>query len=270
MAWSILWSSVGVSLVILVLVALKWRIEIRIAIIGGLIIGMLTAVLVKGVYLWDEELRFPLLLCLEAFLTVLITVPVILLRFYRDPERIPAEVDNVIISPADGKVLFIKHINEQEVPLSIKKGKTFKLEELAGTDLLHDGAYLIGIEMSVLDVHTNRAPIGGDVLLLKRVPGRFISLRREEAVISNERMTTVISNGRFKVGVVQIASRTVRRIVSFLKEGQALGIGQRIGMIVFGSQVDLVIPKIEGLSLMVREGDRVVAGVSLIARYGTR
>ena len=84
----------------------------------------------------------------------------------------------------------------------------------------------------------------------------------------NERVTTIIDSGTFKIAVVQIASRLVRRIASYLGEGDMVQIGQRIGMIRLGSQVDVAIPEIENLRINVKPGDEVRAGVSVIARYG--
>jgi phosphatidylserine decarboxylase len=95
-----------------------------------------------------------------------------------------------------------------------------------------------------------------------------VSLRRQESEIVNERATTVIDSGTFQVGVIQIASRLVRRIVSYVREGDSLEIGQRIGSILFGSQVDLVIPELENSKIEVMPGDEVKAGISVIARYG--
>ena len=96
---------------------------------------------------------------------------------------------------------------------------------------------------------------------------QFISLKKEQATVKNERLTTVIEQGHFKVGVVQIASRLVRRIQSYLEEGQSVECGQRLGMIRFGSQVDLIIPNIKNLNIRVRLGEDVKAGVSVIAQY---
>ena len=84
----------------------------------------------------------------------------------------------------------------------------------------------------------------------------------------NERVTTIIDSGTFKIAVVQIASRLVRRIASYLGEGDRVRIGQRIGVIRLGSQVDVAIPEIENLRINVKPGDEVRAGVSVIARYG--
>ena len=95
-----------------------------------------------------------------------------------------------------------------------------------------------------------------------------MSLRKPESEIVNERVTTIIGNGKFSIGVVQIASRLVRRIVSYIGEGDRLDIGQRLGAIVFGSQVDVVIPELEKLRIEVKPGEEVKAGVTVIARYG--
>jgi len=101
------------------------------------------------------------------------------------------------------------------------------------------------------------------------VPGKFISLRKEETVLVNERVTTIIENNELRIAVVQIASRVVRRILPYVKIGQEVKIGERIGIIKFGSQVDLVIPKGPGIRIYVKPGDKVKAGVSIIAGYKT-
>jgi phosphatidylserine decarboxylase len=136
------------------------------------------------------------------------------------------------------------------------------------TDPPPNVAYLIGIDMNILNVHVNRSPIGGKIVLQKYIKGDFLSLRRPESETRNERVTTIIDNGQFKIAVIQIASRLVRRIVSYSKEGDIVAIGQRIGMIAFGSQVDAVIPQLENLKIAVKPGDRVRAGVSILARHG--
>lgn len=268
MMWAIFASSLAVAVVPLTLLAMKWRIELRIAITAGSAIGIISGLLVNGVHLLQEKLTFPALIYLEAFFALLIGLLLFLLRFQRDPERIPPKQDNVILSPADGKVLYTREIDGQKIPLSVKGDRSFKLGELTGMDLLNEGAHLIGIEMTALDVHVNRAPISGQVLALKRIPGRFVSLKNEKAEVSNERMTTIIGNGDFAVAVVQIASRLVRRIVSYLREGQGVEMGQRIGMIRFGSQVDLVIPRLANLKIMAKPGDKLLAGISVVAEHG--
>lgn len=193
------------------------------------------------------------------------TIGVMFLWFWRDPERTPPQRDGVIISPADGEVIYIKKITRGEIPISLKKKRSMKLQEFAKTELLRDGGYLVGIGMNVLNVHVNRAPIAGKILKIERFKGKFLSLKKDEALVQNERVTTTIDNGSFKIGIVQIASRLVRRIVTYLDENNAVEIGQRIGMIKFGSQVDLIIPKLKSLRLCVKPGDEVQAGQSIIA-----
>ena len=152
--------------------------------------------------------------------------------------------------------------------MATKRGKRFELDEITSTDLLPDAAHLVGIDMNILNVHVNRSPIGGEIIFQTRTKGKFISLRRPESDIMNERVTTVIDNGTFKVGIVQISSRLVRKIVSYVKKGDALDIGQRIGSIVFGSQVDVVIPELENLKIEAKVNEEIKAGISVIARYG--
>ena len=118
--------------------------------------------------------------------------------------------------------------------------------------------------MNLMDVHVNRAPIAGRVRLVTRVPGTFGSLRKPEMAASNERVTTVIETGNLQVAMVQIASRLVRRIAVFVSEGEELGLGQRVGAIRFGSQVDLLLPSERHISLAVEVGDRVLAGRTIV------
>ena len=260
-------SSILLALVFLTLLTKKWRVKVKIAILGGTVIGGATGFIVGWINLLRGNLHVLLIGFLELAFIFIITFLAIIFRFYRDPERIPLETEKVILSPADGKVIYTKKIGKGKVPFAVKEEKKIDLKEITKTDLLTNGAYLIGIDMNILNVHVNRAPVGGRVVLQKHARGKFISLRRQEAAIMNERVTTIIDNGIFKVGVIQIASRLVRRIVSYLKEGESVRIGQRIGMIKFGSQVDLVIPNLENLKIWVKQGDEVLAGVSLIAGY---
>ncbi len=186
-------------------------------------------------------------------------------RFYRDPERVAPDRDDVVVSPADGTVIYVKRSARGVLPASVKGGSEFSLEELVRTRLSSDDAIVVGIALSFLDVHVNRAAVQGEVTLQRRFPGQFMSLKREDAVVRNERSTTVLRNDSLEVGIVLIASRLVRRIVSYVQEGEHVALGQRIGVIRFGSQVDLVLPARPDLQLLVAPGDRVRAGASLVA-----
>ncbi|UCB42525.1 MAG: phosphatidylserine decarboxylase family protein [Dehalococcoidales bacterium] len=267
MRWEIAATSLAFALVFLPLLAWKWRVQVKTAIAGGVIIGALTGLIVSQIG-FATGLNTAVLIVLELPLILLITAAVLLARFYRDPERSPTETGNVILSPADGTVVYVNKVEKGSALVSTKGEKRFRLDEITDTNLLPDTAYLIGIDMNILNVHVNRAPIAGKTLLRKRIAGQFMSLRRQESETLNERVTTIIGNGSFSVGVVQIASRLVRKIVSYVKEGDDLAIGQRIGAIVFGSQVDIAIPELENLSISVKIGDELKAGISVVARFG--
>ena len=119
--------------------------------------------------------------------------------------------------------------------------------------------------MTPLDVHKNCAPVEGKIVLNKHFDGEFLSLKHEEALRRNQRNTIVIDNPRGKVGVVQTASRLVRRIVTYKKENDTVSKGEWYGMIKFGSQVDLIIPA--SCKVMAAIGQQVYARKTLIAKW---
>lgn len=198
-------------------------------------------------------------------ITVLAVAAWLLIVFFRDPERAATNREDVIVSPADGRVIYLKPIQPGELPVASKRGRACPLPELRGTSLCDSGALAIGISMNLSDIHVNRAPIAGHVHLIERVHGTFGSLRKPEMVSSNERVTTVIGTDDLQIALVQIASRLVRRIVTFVSEGDELRLGQRIGAIRFGSQVDLLLPARTDIRLAVQVGDQVVAGRTIVA-----
>jgi len=200
-------------------------------------------------------------------LFIMILLLIVLSRFFRDPDRLTPNSDKLIFSPADGTIIYIKHLENGEIPLSVKHHRPAKLIELLQTDILTQAAYLIGIEMNILNVHVNRAPVRGEVIFNKHIPGSFLSLRDENSAVRNERMTTIFDQGKFKIGVVQIASRLVRRIESYLQTGDKVVAGQRMGMIKFGSQVDVIIPELIDMKLKVKIGEEVVAGVTVLFEH---
>ncbi len=267
MKWELLATSLALALVFLPLLAWKWRIKIKVALGGGVIIGALTGLIVSQIA-YTTGLNTAILVIIELPMILLITGLIILTRFYRDPERTPTVTEGVILSPADGTVVYVNKVEKGTALVSTKGQRKFRLDEITSTDLLQNTTYLVGIDMNILNVHVNRAPIAGKIAFQKRTIGKFISLRREESDILNERITTIIDNGTFSIGVVQIASRLVRSVVSYIKVGDELKIGQRIGAIVFGSQVDLAIPELDNLIIVTKAGDEVKAGITIIARYG--
>ena len=243
-------SSLILSLILLPLIAWKWRIKIRTAILGGIVIGGLSGFIVSQIDSAFAGLNMAILVLIELSLILIMPFLVVIARFYRDPERSPVEIDNVILSPADGKVIYVNKVEKGSSLVSTKGDRKFKLDEITSTSLLADVAYLVGIDMNLLNVHVNRSPIAGKTIFWKHTKGKFISLRKQESDTVNERVTTIIGNGTLRVGVIQIASRLVRRIVSYVKEGDSLEIGQRIGAIVFGSQVDVAIPELKNLRMI--------------------
>ena len=122
--------------------------------------------------------------------------------------------------------------------------------------------------MNFLNVHVNRTPLSGTIRKIRRIPGEFRSLKHLSSLLENERVCTLIDGKDISICVVQIASRLVRRITSYFQENDACRIGDRIGMIRFGSQVDLLIPETAGLKVLVKVGDEINAGETVVARYG--
>jgi phosphatidylserine decarboxylase len=242
----------------------KWELKVRHFVPWSLFI----AALVFGVTYWLSQRfsGFPLLVISAGvqFSGLAITIGTILYFFFRDPNRTAPLRDDWIMSPADGTVIYIKEITQGEFPFAVKNGNTIPLSEFTTENLIADRGIQIGIAMNYLNVHVNRSPIAGKVTMLKPVPGLFASLKHIESLLENERCLMVFENSSLKVGIVQIASRLVRRIVPFVKAGQEVQQGDRVGRITFGSQVDLLVPYQDNLKVCVKEGDEVFAGTSLI------
>ena len=167
--------------------------------------------------------------------------------FFRDPERMSPVRDDVIISPADGVVSLI----EPAVPPA----------ELGMED---KPLTRVSVFMSVFNCHVNRMPVGGKIVKIAYRPGKFFNASLDKASKDNERNSLRIEmpDGR-DIAVVQIAGLVARRIVCFTGEGQRLGLGERFGLIRFGSRLDVYLP--EGVEPMVRLGQTMIAGETLIA-----
>ncbi|OGU35010.1 MAG: phosphatidylserine decarboxylase [Ignavibacteria bacterium GWB2_35_6b] len=178
---------------------------------------------------------------LFAFGTLLI---IFTLNFFRDPERITPADKNVLISPADGKVLLIKKVEPNRY--------------LEGT------CSQVSIFMSPLNVHVNRIPIDGKVEYFKYVEGEFLTAFNDKADEKNERTEIGILSKHGKVLFTQVAGFVARRIICDLKVGDTVKAGERFGMIKFGSRVDIIIP--ENHEILVKEGQNVSAGETIISR----
>ena len=255
--------SLGLSFIVLLPIGIKWQLEKKIVISTAIFLGIGNYLIFSS---WHEGLSYFKLGFFHLSTLVIISSLLILWRFYRDPERIPPPGDGIIISPADGKIIYVRRFEGREIPYSEKGGKKFMLDDFVTSNLLPNGGYDIGISMNYLDVHVNRSPISGKICCLKHIKGLFLSLRKKEAIIQNERVLTIIENSRIKIGVVQIASRLVRKITPYLTPDSEVMVGQRIGAIRFGSQVDVILPDISSLKILVDEGEKVLAGLTVIAK----
>ena len=131
----------------------------------------------------------------QIVVTLVVSAGAAAVSFFRDPERVTPTDAGSIVSPADGRVIYVRHVRGGEVPPIEKRGKALNLIELARVEICDEG-YLVGIAMHLLNVHVNRAPIAGRVSSLVHTEGAFLSLRRADASSANERVTTVIENHR--------------------------------------------------------------------------
>jgi phosphatidylserine decarboxylase len=183
---------------------------------------------------------------------ILAAVTVWVLSFFRDPVRTTPRGDKLIVAPADGLITMIARVRPPA--------------ELRGD--LEDGDYTrVSIFMSVFDVHINRAPISGRVKRVAYVPGKFVNADLDKASEDNERQHMLIEGGDgLKIAFTQIAGLVARRILSFVREGDVVDAGQRIGLIRFGSRVDVYLPA--GTAPKVLLGQRAIAGETIIAEYG--
>jgi phosphatidylserine decarboxylase len=175
--------------------------------------------------------------------------------FFRDPVRTTPRGDKLIVAPADGLITMI--------------AKVAPPPELRGPEGLADGDYTrVSIFMSVFDVHINRAPISGRIKRIAYVPGKFVNADLDKASEDNERQHILIegSDG-LRIGFTQIAGLVARRILAFVREGDAVDVGQRVGLIRFGSRVDVYLPA--GTSPKVLLGQRSIAGETVIAEIGS-
>ena len=185
---------------------------------------------------------------------VLVGLTLWVAAFFRDPVRTTPDGDKLIIAPADGLVTMIARVAPPT--------------ELRGADALGEAECTrVSIFMSVFDVHINRAPISGRIRRIAYVPGKFVNADLDKASEDNERQHFLIEGADgLKVGFTQIAGLVARRIVSFVREGDDVEAGQRVGLIRFGSRVDVYLPA--GTSPKVLLGQRAIAGETIIAEAG--
>ena len=253
-----------ISQVIIIPLAVKWELDLKVVIPAGLVIGFLAGIGISVLSSWFAS-GFFWRVSAGVVLVLLFSATILLLRFFRDPVRVPPERDDCIVSPADGVVKYIKSIDEYSVPVSSKGNECVKLAQ-PFIDILPDRkGHLVGISMSFLDVHVTRAPIPGEMTFCEHITGSFLSLKKPEAVYRNERVNQIIKNTHYGVGIIHIASRLVRRIITYAGKGDQVSLGKRIALITFGSQVDVIIPSLGGLQLTIKVGEKVLAGETIIA-----
>jgi phosphatidylserine decarboxylase len=196
------------------------------------IFAVLAAITI-GPGLWNPVASLPgLALILYAF------------YFFRDPERPVPPDPAVVVAPADGVVVEIIEKAEEEV--------------------IHGTMRRVAIFLSVLDVHTNRAPIGGEVIYRKSYPGKFLDARNPDSSTANESQTWAFRDGGTTLVVRQITGAIARRIVGWSKVGDRVAKGERFGMIRFGSRTEVYLPL--DSEVTVQRGDRVKGGETIVAR----
>ena len=179
---------------------------------------------------------------------VLIIIALWVAYFFRDPERSGPRGDRMLIAPADGKVVLIQEVEEP----AFMHGRTMR----------------VSIFMNVFNVHVNRYPVSGTIRYVKYNPGKFLNAAIEKSSLENEQMSVGIEASSGKILVRQIAGLIARRIVTYSKEGETVDQAQRMGLIRFGSRVDVFMPL--DAVVRVKIGDMTVAGTTVIADMPTR
>jgi phosphatidylserine decarboxylase len=175
----------------------------------------------------------------------LLALTLFVASFFRDPEREIPEGENLVVSPADGKVVAI----DADQAVETAPGELFRR---------------VSIFMSPLNVHVNRIPARGEVVAVKHTPGRFLAAYDARAPRENERNEVALRHPKgYRLVFTQVAGMLARRIVCRLRTGQVVEPGERYGLIMFGSRVDVYLPK--PASLRVKIGDRVRAGTDVLA-----
>ena len=176
---------------------------------------------------------------------ILLVITFFVLSFFRDPERFIPEEEDILVSPADGKIIVIETVND---------------EKFTGGE-----AKKVSIFMNVFNVHVNRVPFSGKVSKILYTQGKFYSADSEKGALQNEYCASIITtNSGKKLAFVQIAGLIARRIICWLETGDQIQKGRRFGLIRFGSRVDLYLP-IE-TELTIKMGQKVKAGETILGR----
>ena len=177
--------------------------------------------------------------------TVVGLATIFVLNFFRDPDRTTPSGNNIVVSPADGKVVLIKEYFEDEY--------------------LKCDAVQVSVFMSPLNVHVNRFPISGTVGYFRYIEGEYLVAFDDKSSERNERTHIGVESNGYKVLFKQIAGAVARRIVAPITVGQLAVMGERFGMIKFGSRVDVIMPR--GSVINVKLNENVVAGETVLATF---
>jgi phosphatidylserine decarboxylase len=177
--------------------------------------------------------------------TVLLFLALFVFSFFRDPDRVIPVEPGAIVSPADGRVVVVTEEKNAGLP-----------------------GQRLSIFLAIWNVHVNRAPVSGTITNLVYRPGKFFAAMRERASLENEQNVFTLSTEGGEILFKQIAGLIARRVVSWKRQGERVRRGERIGLVRFGSRVDVWLPK--GAEILVKVGENVKGGSSLIARWPTK
>jgi phosphatidylserine decarboxylase len=206
----------------------------------GLLFITISALAAGGTVAAAARYDSPLLWALAA---LLIVIAVWVAYFFRDPERMGERGDRLAVAPADGKVVLISEVDEPA--------------------FLHGRALRVSIFMNVFSVHVNRYPVSGTVRYVQYTSGKFVNAAAEASSLENEQMSVGLETAHHRVLVRQIAGLIARRIITYSREGERVDQGERMGLIRFGSRVDLFVPL--GSALRVQLGELTTAGTTIVA-----
>ena len=206
--------------------------------------------------------------------------------FFRDPPRVTSARPGEIVSPADGRIMYLYRVQAGNVT-SDKQGRKIKIDEIAKTELGKSSGWLLGIYMTPFDVHFSRAPMAGKIHTLHyhradaNLPmvdlweyvnftlfRRAVNMFAAPFHLENERMTMQIRDGEFVCFIILIADRFVNKITRFFQETAKVSQGDKLAFIERGSQTDLFIPT-ESVTFNVKPGDQVYAGITVIGRLSS-
>ena len=198
-------------------------------------------IVTTGLFFIGLFVKIPFILIMAGLFSLILMFS---LNFFRDPQRKIPKGDNIIISPADGKVTTVTTVNDPDI------GENSKL---------------VSIFLNVFDVHANRVPISGTVISVNHKDGRFVSAFRHDATDVNEQTTTLFDTSLGVVKVKQIAGLLARRILCYAKSGEKMEKGDRLGFIMFGSRTDVIFPP--SVNVLVNVGQRVFGTETIIGNF---